>query len=373
MLLIIIVVVIFISLSFYVLSQRFEKSINGKEIPITKKTPLVSVVVPAYKSEVTIGKTLDSIIKSDYPKKEIIVINDSDDRTSEIAKRYGAKVIQNMQRGGKGNALNKGAKEANGEFLLFLDSDTMLERDTLSKLVSSFYHYRSEDPKTSMVVPEYIGSNQHMPVAKISHLEQRTHQTWLKSQMNLGSILSIRGSCMLIRKSDFERTGGFIPTVLEDGDFVARMYRLGYRIKYEPRACARVIEPETLGEFFRAKKRYGKGTLFCALKHKRVYLASKHAAFSFYPGFLVLALLLIFVLTTPLANILTGIALLFLIPAITLVNIKFAPRKLSRKKYHMHMTGLCLMPVIILAYLFGVASGIRDKLIGNPELKFRDW
>jgi len=361
-----------ISVVFTLLSRRFERTVEGMAIPDSGKRPLVSILIPTYNSEKTITKTLNAVGKSDYPNKEIMVINDSDDRTPDIARQYGARVIQNTDRRGKGHALNTGSKQARGELLLFLDSDTEPEPDALSKLVSSYYHHRASDPMTAMVVPGYVASNQHKLSAKLSHLEQQAHQAWIKAQMNLGSILSIRGSCMLIGRHAFERTGGFSQTVLEDGDFSARMHRLGYHIKYEPRARVGIAEPETFREFFRAKKRYGKGTFFCALRHKDVYLASKHAILSFYPGFLLIALSLIFLITTPVPA-LSFILFALAVSGLGAANIKFAERQLLSSERHMKAVSLALMPIVILAYLIGVASGARDKLTGSDELRFKDW
>jgi len=373
MILIVIVFVVATSVLFACLSKRFEKSVKGKEIEESEKRPLVSILIPTYNSEKVISKTLESIKNSNYPNKEVIVINDTDDKTPEIAKSFGAKVIQNTKRMGKGYALNVGSKKAMGEFLLFLDSDAVLEKDTLSKLVFSYYHHKKTDPKTVMIVPEYTANNQHILPAKISHLEQCTHQSWIKAQMNLGSILSIRGSCLLLPKTVFEEIEGFKSTVLEDGDFAARIQKAGYTIKYEPRACVGIAEPETFREFLRAKKRYGKGTLFCALRHKGTYLGSRHAALSFYPGFLIIAATILFLITTPAINLAVTIALLLLIPALAGLHIKFTSKNMSHNDHYVKIMSISLMPVIIAAYLWGVASGTRDKLTGKPEIKFQDW
>jgi cellulose synthase/poly-beta-1,6-N-acetylglucosamine synthase-like glycosyltransferase len=367
---VIIAVAIIIAAFFAVLAKRFERTVEGKELPDSDKKPLVSILIPTYKSENEIGKTLDAVNKSDYPNKDIMVINDSDDKTPDIARRRGAWVLQNDQRRGKGHALNTALKHVKGEFLLFLDSDTELEPDTLSKLVSSFYHHHSNDSSTAMVVPKYIANNQHLMPARISHLEQCSHQSWIKAQMSLGSILSIRGSCMLVKRDAFEKTGGFSTTVLEDGDLSARMHKLGLAIKYEPRARVHIAEPETFGELLKAKKRYGKGTLFCALNHKSVYLASKHAVMSFYPGFLLIALVLIYLATAPLINILVIILLLTIAPLAATVT---TSNPETDNENFMKVISLCFMPLVIFTYLLGVASGIRDKVLRRPELKFKDW
>jgi len=361
-----------VSAFFALMARRFESHTTTQALPKAEKSPLVSIIIPTYNSEASIGKTLELVQRSDYPRKEVIVVNDSEDRTPEIAKQYGANVIQNQKRNGKGYALNLGNKHAKGELLLFLDSDTELEKNTISTLIQSLYYHKGRDTATAAVVPKYTCCNQNVLPAKMSHLEQQTHQTMIKAQMNLGSILSIRGSCVLMQKDIFEETGGFSPTLLEDGDFTAKLHKLGYRIKYEPHANVGIHEPESIGEFLRAKKRYGKGTLFCAMRHKGVYLASRHAALSFYPWFFVLGLLLLFVFTAS-ATSLLAISLLVLAAAAVSYSYVAGRKSCPKSAFLAKTISICFIPVIISAYIIGVASGVKDKLAGAPELKFEDW
>ena len=88
----------------------------------------VSVVVPAYNREKTIGRCLDSILSQVLSPREIVVVDDgSDDRTVEIVEKYRDNyknvklVLQN--RGGAQRARNRGIKEASSEWIAFLDSD----------------------------------------------------------------------------------------------------------------------------------------------------------------------------------------------------------------------------------------------------------
>jgi 1,2-diacylglycerol 3-alpha-glucosyltransferase len=97
--------------------------------------PLVSIIIPALNEEKYIEKTLKSVRRQTYPKIEVIVVdNGSTDRTGEIAKKYANKVIVEEKRG-IGIARNRGAKEAKGDILLFLDADTEIEKDCVEKIV----------------------------------------------------------------------------------------------------------------------------------------------------------------------------------------------------------------------------------------------
>lgn len=88
----------------------------------------VSVIIPAKDEEATIGKVLKDLNKVIKKTKkyrfEVIVVDDkSKDKTGAISKKYGAKVIRNMGKSGKGKALALGFKHAKGEFIVMLDAD----------------------------------------------------------------------------------------------------------------------------------------------------------------------------------------------------------------------------------------------------------
>jgi glycosyltransferase involved in cell wall biosynthesis len=88
----------------------------------------ISIVIPAKDEEATIAmllKDLDKVISSIKKYNfEIIVIDDkSKDRTGQIAKSSGAKVIRNTGKSGKGNALMVGFKEAKGDYIITMDAD----------------------------------------------------------------------------------------------------------------------------------------------------------------------------------------------------------------------------------------------------------
>lgn len=82
-----------------------------------------SVIIPAYNAENTIGKLLDSVVNQTFKDYECVVIADScTDRTAEIARSYGVKVIEvNVRNEGVGR--NIGIDNTTGEWILFIDAD----------------------------------------------------------------------------------------------------------------------------------------------------------------------------------------------------------------------------------------------------------
>jgi cellulose synthase/poly-beta-1,6-N-acetylglucosamine synthase-like glycosyltransferase len=385
-------VIVAITINFISLSRNFDRRLKSTRLPVLEKFPMVSVIVPAYKSEKKIGETLDAVNASGYPNLEVIVVNDSDDQTPEIASSRGAEVIQNPGRMGKAMALNKAAAQAQGDFFLFIDSDTTLQKYTLQKLLMSYNYYTGRGEKVGIVAPKYMAHNMKNVFSRFTDIEQKLHQSILKVQMNLGSILSIRGCCLLVPRQAFLDSGGFSNTLLEDGDFTAKVFKAGYKIKYEPRASVMTAEPETFQDFFRAKVRYGKGTYFCAQNHRRPYAISLQSAICFYPYFLLfLALAGYFLFNTPFltypftmlmaslaahtaAELLAFSLLALIVPILG----QFGYTALANAREITSLQtfaffALLLIPVAFAAYMKGTFCGITERIRGMPELQFRDW
>ena len=101
---------------------------------------IVSVIMPAYNEERYLAQSLDSVLNQSLKQTEIICIDDgSEDGTLEILEEYRERnekirVIRHAH-GGQSRARNAGMEAAAGKYLLFLDSDDLLEEDALLKLV----------------------------------------------------------------------------------------------------------------------------------------------------------------------------------------------------------------------------------------------
>lgn len=108
------------------------------------KEELVSIITPCYNGEKYLDRYFESILSQTYDNIELIFINDgSTDRTEEIAKKYEEKLKERgykyiyiyQDNAGQAEAINKGLKIFEGEFLTWPDSDDILERDSIEKRV----------------------------------------------------------------------------------------------------------------------------------------------------------------------------------------------------------------------------------------------
>ena len=111
---------------------------------------MVSVVIPTYNSERTLEKCLKSIVDQIYKNIEIIVVDKfSEDKTVEIAKSYGARIV--YDEGERTRAKNIGLKHAKGIYVLFVDSDMELSKDVVKECVELA---EKDDKIGGIIIPE---------------------------------------------------------------------------------------------------------------------------------------------------------------------------------------------------------------------------
>ena len=95
--------------------------------------PRFSVIIPAYNSDATLARAIDSVLAQSHPAQEIIVVDDgSTDGTPDVAARYGKNLRYVLQdNAGVSSARNHGAQAASGDWLAFLDADDWYYPDRL--------------------------------------------------------------------------------------------------------------------------------------------------------------------------------------------------------------------------------------------------
>jgi len=115
---------------------------NKKNAPVNN-SELVSIIIPVYNDGFILEKHLEKLLKLDYPNYEILIVysEKSTDRTEEIALKY-AQNYNNVralpERISKGHALNIGIDNAKAEYLLFLDSDSLVLNGFIEEALSYF-------------------------------------------------------------------------------------------------------------------------------------------------------------------------------------------------------------------------------------------
>ena len=123
---------------------------------------LLSIIVPVYNEEGSIGSLIQKLKKLDLSisnfRKEIIIVNDgSTDRSASIIESFDEIVIKNQDNQGKGGAVQNGIESANGNYILIQDGDLEYNPDDIIKMCNQLGSYENMSIYGSRYRPFYLG------------------------------------------------------------------------------------------------------------------------------------------------------------------------------------------------------------------------
>lgn len=194
---------------------------------------MISVIIPVYNAEKTIGMVLEALllqdIKEDY---EIICADDeSNDDSCNIIKKYAVKLIKLKKNGGPAIARNEGVKRAKGELICFIDADCVPELNWLRKISERMENVKND--KVGIICGSIsFHSNFWGDVDNFAHFWEQ------HPKMPSGLKKGFTSSNICIRKKVFEEVGGFDPTLRlsEDFDLCYKLILKGYSNIFLPEA-----------------------------------------------------------------------------------------------------------------------------------------
>lgn len=210
----------------------------------TAVLPFVSIVIPAFNEEQSIMRSLDALKNLDYPRFEVIVVNDgSTDFTFSIIEQAQVKYIHLRRNQGKAAALNAGIAEAKGAIIVFSDSDSWLHPMALRYLTQGFY-----SPEVGAVSGTVEIERANSLLKQWQVIEYTFGQFFVKvAQLGSGSSVAIcPGPVCAFRKDLLLKIGGFTNrTITEDFDATLEIIESGYLVNYAPKAIAYTDAPST--------------------------------------------------------------------------------------------------------------------------------
>jgi len=181
-----------------------------------KNTPKLSIVIPTLNEEYFLPFLLSSIKNQTYKNYEIIVADaGSTDKTLEITKEYNCKLTDG---GLPGVGRNKGAKIAQGEYILFLDADVLLPENFLKNTLTEFEE-KNLDIATCDIYP--------LSEKKIDKFLHSAVNSYFKTIQFFSP--HAPGFCIFTKKEIHEKIKGFDEKILlaEDHDYVKRATKIG--------------------------------------------------------------------------------------------------------------------------------------------------
>jgi poly-beta-1,6 N-acetyl-D-glucosamine synthase len=236
--------------------------------------PLVSIIVPAFNEERVIEHVIRSLERLDYSRFEIIVVDDgSDDATHRRARalerddgRTPIRVVT-QPNGGKAQAINRGIASARGDYIMCVDSDSVL---TPGSLRAAMRHFR--DPHVGAVAGNVKVTNRVNLLTWLQALEYVEGLNMVRSAQAFFRVVSIvPGPLGVFRREAVQGAGGSSSdTFAEDCDLTLALVARGWRIKYEPRAIAWTEAPERLMPLLKQRYRWSRGILQALRKHRGI-------------------------------------------------------------------------------------------------------
>ena len=225
----------------------------------------ITFVVPVRDRPVALDRLLASIGSA----SEVIVVDDysrDPDAVADVAAAHRARFVALSVNVGPAGARNEGLKLVNTPYVAFVDSDMVLDADTVPTLLRHF-----ADPKVAMVSPRILGLVDEREANWIGLYENA------RSSLDLGRYPSLvrprapvswlPAACLIARVDALGCGFNADMRVAEDVDLVWRLAEQGWRIRYEPAVQARHEHRVKLGDWMSRKAFYGTGAHALALRH----------------------------------------------------------------------------------------------------------
>lgn len=247
--------------------------------------PAVTIVVPGWNEEKTIGKTVESILALNYPKdklKLILVDDGSTDGTWEAMSKFSS--LPNIrlfrkENGGKYTALNLALEHTDTDFFGCLDADSFVDREALVRIMSYF----AKDALAMAVVPSVIV---HEPKNFIQTAQKAEYNMGVYSKKILGFLGAINvtpGPFTIFRKKVFDDLGPYKHAHnTEDMEIAYRMQRHGYKIDHCNDAFVHTNTPTTLRKLYRQRLRWNYGFLNNTIDYRDLIFKGKYGNFALF-------------------------------------------------------------------------------------------
>ncbi len=283
----------------------------------------ISILVPAYNEQETIVENIKSLISLNYPKFEVIVINDGskDETLNRVIQEFDLKevhqpvryrintnkirgiyknldipnlIVVDKENGGKADALNAGINISNYPIVTSIDADSILESDSLVRVVMPFI----EDKKTiavggivrianGSVVKRGRVVDIGLPKSRVAMFQiveyLRAFLTGRVGWDAVNSLLIVSGAFGAFKKDAVIEVGGYAKnTIGEDMELIVKMHdyflrnKRKYRIKFVPDSVCWTQAPETLKDLRSQRRRWHIGLMDSLLKYKRMFFNPRY-------------------------------------------------------------------------------------------------
>jgi len=239
---------------------EFNLSISRKEaekltLPEPSQKPAVSMIIPAYNKWQYTVNCLKSICQNTDGDYEVIVVDDasSDDTAKILSKVKNLVMLRNKKNAGFIESCNRGAKASKGDYILFLNNDTMVTKGWLLPLLEIIRRDNVGAVGSKLVYPD--GTLQ-----EAGGIIWNDGSGWNygrgddpeKPEYNyVREVDYCSGASLMVKRGLFEKIGGFDerfkPAYCEDGDLCFSLRKIRYKAMYQPMSVVVHFEGVTCG------------------------------------------------------------------------------------------------------------------------------
>lgn len=199
--------------------------------------PLVSIIIPAYNAEATLGYTLSSLVAQTWQRKEIIVVNDgSTDATAEVAEQFASQGVKTftIENRGLSGAVNYGYRQSQGDYIQEVDADDLISPDKIERQLAAL---RPGDDKHTLLSSPwgyfYYRTSRARFVSN-SFWQDLSPTEWLLRKF--GENLHMQNATWLVRRELVEIAGLWDESLNydQDGEYFARVVTVSAGIRFVP-------------------------------------------------------------------------------------------------------------------------------------------
>jgi hyaluronan synthase len=294
-----------VSISSYILSRFLLSYFYECEHPRYKKDyePTVSFGVPALNEGENICETIVRIAESDYPrdKFDIIAINDgSRDNTlaeikkaQKIAAQMGVKVkiVDFKVNRGKRAGMAESVIRSRNDIIIFIDSDSFVEKDTVRELVKYFSH----EKVGAVAGHAFVANAEKNMLTKMQAARYFVaFKAYKSAEALFSSVMCCSGCCAAYRREyvldvlEEFRNQTFLGakcTYGDDRSLTNFLLERGYETLFNPRAISHTIVPDNMQQFLKQQLRWKKSwTRECLIASRFMWKKHPIMSISFYMG-----------------------------------------------------------------------------------------
>jgi cellulose synthase/poly-beta-1,6-N-acetylglucosamine synthase-like glycosyltransferase/peptidoglycan/xylan/chitin deacetylase (PgdA/CDA1 family) len=243
----------------------------------------VTVLIAAYNEAEVIEATLRSLLRSTYPVREFLVVDDgSTDATAAIVTGLSRTLdgrirLISQANGHKPAALNTGLARTDSEIVVTVDADTQASPTMVADLVR---HFEADPYGTLGAVAGVVrvGNRRVNVLTRWQGLEYLSQIGVERAAHDLlGAIMTVPGACAGWRREAVLRAGGFSQdTLAEDCDLTLALHRMGWRVTQDDVARADTEAPEDLNALLKQRVRWTFGTMQAIRKHHDMVLRPRY-------------------------------------------------------------------------------------------------